>query len=110
MCMVKASGALALVMLWECVVSEASVFVCVVSSTTPTVVTSSVGCPRFFVSQAVSSGLVPVLVLYHRDVTGPQLVLFPVPHSRELWPESLEVPGMGLWLCGPQVVVLVDLH
>ncbi|MQM11476.1 hypothetical protein Taro_044387 [Colocasia esculenta] len=35
-------------------------------STTPTVVTSPVGCPRFSVSQAVSSGLVPVLVLYRR--------------------------------------------
>ncbi|MQL93603.1 hypothetical protein Taro_026250 [Colocasia esculenta] len=44
------------------------------------------------------------------DVTGPQLVLFPVPHSRELRPESLEVTGMGLWLCGPQVVVLDGLH
>ncbi|MQM19528.1 hypothetical protein Taro_052532 [Colocasia esculenta] len=29
------------------------------SSTTPTVVTSLVGCPRFSVSQAVSSGLCP---------------------------------------------------
>ncbi|MQL90904.1 hypothetical protein Taro_023502 [Colocasia esculenta] len=38
--------------------------------------------------------------------TGPQLVLFPVPHSRVLRPESLEVPGLGRWLCGPQVVVL----
>ncbi|MQM14716.1 hypothetical protein Taro_047651, partial [Colocasia esculenta] len=28
---------------------------------TPTVVTSPVGCPRFFVSQAVSSGLCPVV-------------------------------------------------
>ncbi|MQM13013.1 hypothetical protein Taro_045934 [Colocasia esculenta] len=35
------------------------VSMCVASSTTPTVVTSSVGCPRFCVSQAVSSGLVP---------------------------------------------------
>ncbi|MQL73183.1 hypothetical protein Taro_005524 [Colocasia esculenta] len=34
-------------------------FVYVASSTTPTVVTSPVGCPRFFVSQAVSSGLCP---------------------------------------------------
>ncbi|MQM19835.1 hypothetical protein Taro_052848 [Colocasia esculenta] len=31
--------------------------------------------------------------------TGPQLVLFPVPHSRELRPESLDVPGMGLRQC-----------
>ncbi|MQL97991.1 hypothetical protein Taro_030690, partial [Colocasia esculenta] len=30
-----------------------------VGSTTPTVVNSPVGCPRFSVSQAVSSGLVP---------------------------------------------------
>ncbi|MQL78416.1 hypothetical protein Taro_010827 [Colocasia esculenta] len=28
--------------------------------------------------------------------TGPQLVLLPVPHFRELGPESLKVPGMGL--------------
>ncbi|MQL89155.1 hypothetical protein Taro_021723 [Colocasia esculenta] len=28
--------------------------------------------------------------------TGPQLVLFPVPHFRELRPESLKVTGMGL--------------
>ncbi|MQM18405.1 hypothetical protein Taro_051396 [Colocasia esculenta] len=35
-------------------------------STTPTVVTSPVGCPRFSVSQAVSLGLVSVLVLYRR--------------------------------------------
>ncbi|MQL90286.1 hypothetical protein Taro_022877 [Colocasia esculenta] len=34
----------------------------------PTVVTSPVGCPRFSVSQAVSLGLVPVLVLYRRGV------------------------------------------
>ncbi|MQL76724.1 hypothetical protein Taro_009114 [Colocasia esculenta] len=27
---------------------------------------------------------------------GPQLVLFPVPHFRELRPESLKVTGMGL--------------
>ncbi|MQL85882.1 hypothetical protein Taro_018403 [Colocasia esculenta] len=40
----------------------------VATSTTPAVVTSSVGCPRFSVSQAVSSGLVPVLVLYRRVV------------------------------------------
>ncbi|MQL68038.1 hypothetical protein Taro_000297 [Colocasia esculenta] len=37
--------------------SNSSVYVA--SSTTPTVVTSPVGCPRFFVSQAVSSGLCP---------------------------------------------------
>ncbi|MQL89553.1 hypothetical protein Taro_022135, partial [Colocasia esculenta] len=35
--------------------------------------------------------------------TGPQLVLFPVPHFRELGSESLKVPGMGLQLCGLQV-------
>ncbi|MQL97129.1 hypothetical protein Taro_029810 [Colocasia esculenta] len=34
-------------------------------------VNSSVGCPRFFVSQAVSSGLVPILVLYRRAAAGP---------------------------------------
>ena len=30
---------------------------------------------------------------------------FPVPHSREPGPGSPEVSGMGLWPCGPQVVV-----
>ncbi|MQL94496.1 hypothetical protein Taro_027149 [Colocasia esculenta] len=30
---------------------------------------------------------------------------FPVPHSSEPGPGSLEVPGMGLRPCGPQVVV-----
>ncbi|MQM08364.1 hypothetical protein Taro_041223 [Colocasia esculenta] len=34
--------------------------------------------------------------------TGPQLVLFLVPHFRELGPESLKVSGMGLQLCGLQ--------
>ncbi|MQL67781.1 hypothetical protein Taro_000056 [Colocasia esculenta] len=29
---------------------------------------------------------------------------FPVPHSSEPGPRSLEVPGMGLRPCGPQVV------
>ncbi|MQL78279.1 hypothetical protein Taro_010716 [Colocasia esculenta] len=38
-------------------------FVCVAGSTTPTVVTSPVGYPRFSMSQAVSSGLVPCLTL-----------------------------------------------
>ncbi|MQL70946.1 hypothetical protein Taro_003254 [Colocasia esculenta] len=42
-------------------VYEASVSVTQLASgsTTPTLVTSPVACPRFFVSQAVSSGLVP---------------------------------------------------
>ncbi|MQL69158.1 hypothetical protein Taro_001476 [Colocasia esculenta] len=31
-----------------------------------------------------------------------------MPHSRELRPESLEVPGMGLWLCGPQEFEMAD--
>ncbi|MQL79769.1 hypothetical protein Taro_012202 [Colocasia esculenta] len=35
--------------------------------------------------------------------TGPQLVLFPVPHSGELMPESLEVPGIRLRQCSPLV-------
>ncbi|MQL99332.1 hypothetical protein Taro_032054 [Colocasia esculenta] len=35
--------------------------------------------------------------------TGPQLVLFLVPHSRKFRPESLKVPGMGPWQCGPWV-------
>ncbi|MQL78895.1 hypothetical protein Taro_011321 [Colocasia esculenta] len=26
-----------------------------------------------------------------------------MPHFRERGPESIKVPGMGLWLCGPQV-------
>ncbi|MQM21865.1 hypothetical protein Taro_054910 [Colocasia esculenta] len=44
------------------------VCVCVASSTTPTMVTSSVGSPRFCVSQAREcSGLVPVLV-YRRGL------------------------------------------
>ncbi|MQL83565.1 hypothetical protein Taro_016072 [Colocasia esculenta] len=121
---------------------------------TPTVVTSPVGCPRFSVSQAVSSGLcpgtcvvlsrsvssdldtlTPLLELYVRQrerrqwdsgcctcllVTCSALVVggtdtgsrhwspaspFPVPHSSEPRPGSLEVPGMGLRPCGPQVVV-----
>ncbi|MQL78543.1 hypothetical protein Taro_010969 [Colocasia esculenta] len=44
-------------------------------STTPTVVTSPVGCPRFSMSQTVSSGFVPVLVLYRRGARhGPAAV------------------------------------
>ncbi|MQM06924.1 hypothetical protein Taro_039761 [Colocasia esculenta] len=43
-------------------------------STTPTVVTSLVRCPRFFVNQTVSSGLVSVLVLYRRGSTTPTVV------------------------------------
>ncbi|MQL99908.1 hypothetical protein Taro_032639 [Colocasia esculenta] len=35
--------------------------------------------------------------------TGPQLILFPVPHFRELRPESLKVPGMGLQCASLQV-------
>ncbi|MQL69582.1 hypothetical protein Taro_001862, partial [Colocasia esculenta] len=72
------------------------------SSTTPTVVTSPVGCPRFFVSQAISSGLcrgtcvVPssVLVVGGTDTSrriGPQLVLFQC--------LTLESPGQGLLRC-----------
>ncbi|MQL87170.1 hypothetical protein Taro_019707 [Colocasia esculenta] len=38
--------------------------------------------------------------------TGPQLILFPVPHSRGLRPESLEVPGIGLRQCSPQLLYL----
>ncbi|MQL69498.1 hypothetical protein Taro_001825 [Colocasia esculenta] len=91
------------------------VCVCVASSATLTVVTSSVGSPRFCVSQAHEcSGLVPVLV-YHRGLCR----LPGHPHScvelyvwlRERWQwdndlelglESLKVPGMGLRQCGPQ--------
>ncbi|MQM22505.1 hypothetical protein Taro_055558, partial [Colocasia esculenta] len=43
--------------------------------------------------------------------TGPQLVLLPVPQFRELGPESLKVPGMGLQCVRLQVaVVFVSLH
>ncbi|MQM14473.1 hypothetical protein Taro_047405 [Colocasia esculenta] len=35
--------------------------------------------------------------------TGPQLVLFLVPHFRELGQESLKVSGLGLQLCSLQV-------
>ncbi|MQM15857.1 hypothetical protein Taro_048805 [Colocasia esculenta] len=34
---------------------------------------------------------------------SPASPVFPVPHFRELGPESLRVPGMGLQLCGLQV-------
>ncbi|MQL75368.1 hypothetical protein Taro_007739 [Colocasia esculenta] len=44
-------------------------------STMPTVVTSLVGCPRFSVSQAVSSGLVPRMVIRGED---PRLGFLPV--------------------------------
>ncbi|MQL92507.1 hypothetical protein Taro_025131 [Colocasia esculenta] len=78
----------------------------------PTVDTSSVGSCRFCVSQACEcSGLVPVLV-YHRarswlrvtdtsKRTALKLVLFLVPHFRELGPESLKVSDIGLRLYGP---------
>ncbi|MQM13246.1 hypothetical protein Taro_046168 [Colocasia esculenta] len=45
-------------------------FVCMAGSTTPTVVTSPVGCPRFSVSQAVSSGLVPEVEMTDRRDWG----------------------------------------
>ncbi|MQM13206.1 hypothetical protein Taro_046129 [Colocasia esculenta] len=49
------------------------------SSTTPTVFTSPVGCPRFFVSQAVSSGLCPgTCVLPSRSVSSDLDTLTPV--------------------------------
>ncbi|MQM11732.1 hypothetical protein Taro_044644 [Colocasia esculenta] len=105
----------------------------------PTVVTSPVGCPRFFVSQAFSSGLCPgtcvvpsrfvssdldtltlvfelhvrlrerrhALVVGGTDTsrrTGPQLVLFQCLTLESSGPGSLEVSGMGLRPCGPQVV------
>ena len=54
-------------------------FVYVASSTTPTVVTSPVGCPRFFVSQAVSSGLCPgTCVVPSRSVSSDLDTLTPV--------------------------------
>ncbi|MQM01391.1 hypothetical protein Taro_034146 [Colocasia esculenta] len=80
------------------------------SSRTPTMVTSLVGCPRFSVSQAVSSELCPGTCVVpsstllvggtdtdsrHWSPASP----FPVPHSRVLRPETLKVPGMGLQLC-----------
>ncbi|MQL93467.1 hypothetical protein Taro_026115, partial [Colocasia esculenta] len=47
--------------------------------TTPTVVTSPVGCPRFFVSQAVSSGLCPgTCVVPSRSVSSDLDTLTPV--------------------------------
>ncbi|MQM18668.1 hypothetical protein Taro_051664 [Colocasia esculenta] len=49
------------------------------SSTTPTVVTSPVGCPRFFVSQAVSSGLcLSTCVVLSRSVSSDLDTLTPV--------------------------------
>ncbi|MQM03040.1 hypothetical protein Taro_035814 [Colocasia esculenta] len=80
-------------------------------------VTSPVGCPRFSVSEAVSSGLCPGTCVVpsstllvggtdtscrHWSPTSP----FPVSHSSEPSPGSLEVPGMGLRPCGLQVVYL----
>ncbi|MQL85126.1 hypothetical protein Taro_017642 [Colocasia esculenta] len=82
-------------------------------------VTSLVGCPMFSISQAISSGLCPgtcavpssaLLVggtdtsCRHWSLTSP----FPVPHSSEPKPGSLEVSGMGLRPCGPQPVVMAD--
>ncbi|MQM13469.1 hypothetical protein Taro_046396, partial [Colocasia esculenta] len=70
-------------------------------STTPSVVTSWVGYPRFSVSQArCARGLSQYLCTVERALSwgtdidrciGPQLVLFPVPHFRKLEPESLKV-------------------
>ncbi|MQL85647.1 hypothetical protein Taro_018180 [Colocasia esculenta] len=51
----------------------------VASSTMPTVVTSPVGCPRFFVSQAVSLGLCPgTYVVPLRSVSSDLDTLTPV--------------------------------
>ncbi|MQM17886.1 hypothetical protein Taro_050866 [Colocasia esculenta] len=51
---------------------------------TPTVVTSPVGCPRFFVSQAVSSGLCPgTCVVPSRSVSSDLDTLTPG-HVEEL--------------------------
>ncbi|MQL90196.1 hypothetical protein Taro_022786 [Colocasia esculenta] len=92
-------------------------------------VTSPVGCPRFFVSQAVSSGLCPgTCVVPSRSVSSDLDTLTPVfefalvvggtdtssrhwspaspspvPHSSEPRPGSLEVLGMGLRPCGSQL-------
>ncbi|MQM19550.1 hypothetical protein Taro_052554 [Colocasia esculenta] len=123
---------------------------CVAGSVTPSVVTSSVGSPRFRGEPDtwVCSGFVPVqwyrqgLVVFlntlileescrptegkmagtaacesfallvggtdtscrHWSPTSP----FPVPHSSEPRPGSLEVPGMGLRSCGLQAVVMAD--
>ncbi|MQM05681.1 hypothetical protein Taro_038495, partial [Colocasia esculenta] len=54
----------------------------------------------------VSGALAPVALEEHVvQVTywSPASPVFPVPHFRELRPESLKVPGMGLQLCGLQV-------
>ncbi|MQM16447.1 hypothetical protein Taro_049403 [Colocasia esculenta] len=90
-------------------------------------VTSPVGCPRFFMSQAVSSGICPgTCVVSSRSVSSDldnltpiALVVggtdtssrhwspaspFSVPHSSEPGPGSVEVPDKGLQPYGPQVV------
>ncbi|MQM06133.1 hypothetical protein Taro_038953 [Colocasia esculenta] len=95
------------------------VCVCVTSSTTPTVVTSSVGCPRFCVIQArvfVLWACPGTCVVPSRSVSSVLDTLTPVfelyvrlrerrqwDSDLELRPGSLEVSGMGLRLCGPQV-------
>ncbi|MQL87576.1 hypothetical protein Taro_020120 [Colocasia esculenta] len=82
-------------------------------------VTSLVGCPRFFVSQAVSSGLCPgtcvvpssALVVGVTDTSSRHwspASPFPVPHSRGPRPGSPEVSGMGLRTCGPQKFEMAD--
>ncbi|MQL68904.1 hypothetical protein Taro_001171 [Colocasia esculenta] len=115
--MASVSGAWEPVALVERVVYESSmlfslcgvqvVCVCVVSSTTPTVVTSSVGFPRFCVSLArvfvlgVCTGTcIPLRsVSSVLDTLTPLLELYIWQWDRdwELGPESLKVPGM---FCG----------
>ncbi|MQL93686.1 hypothetical protein Taro_026331 [Colocasia esculenta] len=69
-------------------------FVYVASSTTPTVVTSPVGCPSALVVGGTDTSS------RHWSPASP----FPVPHSSKPGPGSLEVPGMGLRPCSSQTV------
>ncbi|MQM05387.1 hypothetical protein Taro_038188 [Colocasia esculenta] len=68
-------------------------------STTPTVVTSPVGCPRFSVSQAVSSGLVSVLVLYRR-VASEAHPYSPQARARRRFRYRLPVQGRAVAVLG----------
>ncbi|MQM07656.1 hypothetical protein Taro_040495 [Colocasia esculenta] len=62
-------------------------------STTPTVVTSPVGCPRFSVSQAVSSGLVPLGEFSIEPMTGEAYPYPPQARARRRFHYRLPVRG-----------------
>ncbi|MQM16949.1 hypothetical protein Taro_049914 [Colocasia esculenta] len=68
---------------------------CVLSggSTTPTVVTCLVGCPRFFVSQAVSSGFVPLGEFPTEPVTSEAHPYSPQARARRRFRYRLPVQG-----------------